>query len=499
MWFFSTLFDAIAPLEPDLQVPLPLGSDSGVTAEQQWQATLLALSQLLQATLRTRENAPGHTATSTAKPMAKPISDPNSRPAQGVILAGRSPAINDPSLLAQLHTWVFAPQSTAYKSCFLLPSTPDSPPRTALFPTIQTIPLLADDPLGTEAFCLGLSTQFCWVAGMTAPEFGEHLYLSFAPETVQQAWQTLRSRVRLTQPQHLSELDKLIAQFPPQPPNYRIPTQFSRLLLAHISPPAPSPAISATPASDLPISADSPPVDNIDPFDIELVKAIAHQICTPLTTIHTLTRLLLKRTDLPNDVLQRLAAIQRECSDQIDRFGLIFRAIELTSPLETPHLAPLVAIPLHQVFQDSIARWQQQARRHNLTLNVQLPHHLPTVLVRDPAMLDQILTGLVSRLSHGLPSGSQMNLIVALAGHQLKLQLEPCLVNGEAEAADAPEPMFQSLGDLLILQPETGGVSLSLPVTKQLFQTLGGKLRVKHLQHREVLTIFLPLRMETSP
>ena len=45
-----------------------------------------------------------------------------------------------------------------------------------------------------------------------------------------------------------------------------------------------------------------------------------------------------------------------------------------------------------------------------------------------------------------------------------------------------------------MLQPETGNLSLSMAVTKNLFQALGGKLIVReHPQEGEVLTIFLPL------
>ncbi len=55
-------------------------------------------------------------------------------------------------------------------------------------------------------------------------------------------------------------------------------------------------------------------------------------------------------------------------------------------------------------------------------------------------------------------------------------------------------PAVRSIGQLLMFQPETGSLSLSLAVTKNLFQALGGKMTVReHPQAGEVLTIFLPL------
>ena len=72
----------------------------------------------------------------------------------------------------------------------------------------------------------------------------------------------------------------------------------------------------------------------------------------------------------------------------------------------------------------------------------------------------------------------------------------------EADTKKVPttaRPMLKAIGDLLMLQPETGGLSLSLPVTKHLFEILGGKLTVRqHHQQGEVLTIFLPLGTDST-
>ncbi|PZO49148.1 MAG: histidine kinase, partial [Phormidesmis priestleyi] len=80
---------------------------------------------------------------------------------------------------------------------------------------------------------------------------------------------------------------------------------------------------------------------------------MAHEIRTPLTTIRTYTRSLLKRKDLDAQVIQRLNSIDRECTQQIDRFSLIFRAVELEAASQMVK-SPLSAIALHQVFQEAI-------------------------------------------------------------------------------------------------------------------------------------------------
>jgi K+-sensing histidine kinase KdpD len=233
--------------------------------------------------------------------------------------------------------------------------------------------------------------------------------------------------------------------------------------------------------------------------DTELLKAMAHEIRTPLTTIRTLTRSLLKRKDTSEEAAKRLRQIDRECTQQIDRFSLIFRAVELETDQAARPRSPLSAISLNQLFDDAIPRWQQQASRRNLSLTVNVPPCLPMVNT-DPAMLTQVLTGLIDRFTHSLPPYSHIALAVTLAGHQLKLQFQSLPPEG-SETQPEVDPFsspFKALGQLLMFQPETGGLSLNLNATKNLFQALGGKLIVRQRpQAGEVLTVFLPLETKT--
>ena len=69
-----------------------------------------------------------------------------------------------------------------------------------------------------------------------------------------------------------------------------------------------------------------------------------------MASIRTMTRLLLRRKELAPEVIQRLKAIDQECTEQINRMELIFRATELeTTPVAEKPLQ-LVSISLDQVF-----------------------------------------------------------------------------------------------------------------------------------------------------
>ncbi|PSN19059.1 hypothetical protein C7271_09320 [filamentous cyanobacterium CCP5] len=151
---------------------------------------------------------------------------------------------------------------------------------------------------------------------------------------------------------------------------------------------------------------------------------------------------------------------------------------------------------MDQIFQQAIPAWQQQVQRRGLELDVNLPAQLPMV-TSDPAMLQQVLTGLIERFTQSLPPNSHISLTVTPAGHQLKLQFQSNSTEDSPVPVTTPTPL-QSLGRLLMFQPETGGLSLNLNATKNLFSALGGKLIVRQKpQSGEVLTVFLPLETRT--
>ncbi|MEB3219927.1 MAG: histidine kinase dimerization/phospho-acceptor domain-containing protein [Nostocales cyanobacterium 94392] len=366
----------------------------------------------------------------------------------------------------------------------------------------SVLPILEVDPLSKEQFCLVFTEKFSLVIVLTEENNNKSSFLfSFDPQVIEQAWQALAGRIMLSNPDLFIELDELVQKYYPTTPDYRIVMEFSQLLLAeypeledkgtrfHFQ----ATGESRNKVEDVNYSnhSTSTSAKHSSRSDIELLQAFAHEVRTPLTTIRTTTRLLLKQKDLPAKVLKRLQSIDRECTEQIDRMELLFRAAELetSSTVNSPG-SPLTAMCLEQMLQQSIPRWQQAANRRNLTLDVVLPQQLPTV-VTNPNMLDRVLTGLMENLTRNLPAGSHIQVQVIQAGDQLKVQLLP---NATVDTSAATQPIRKAIGQLLTFQPETGTISLNLAATKHLFQAIGGKLIVRERpQQGEVLTIYLPL------
>jgi signal transduction histidine kinase len=466
---------------------------SPAQAERQWRISLAATEQLLLNTLATVSGDA----------------------TQGLILAAPAPLFSEPKLTQSLQTVTFT--AKPFNPLALMPfQMPKAMPGAGYANASEddqaathesVLPLLPADPLAAEQFCLVFTDKFRLVLVLTTHKNGKKTFsFSFEPELVQLAWRSLGARVMLTNPEFFSELDTLVEQYSPVASDCRIVVQFSQLLLVKFTETEEDTGTrghgdteSSLPTSErLPLSVSS---ETSSRPDIELLQAFAHEVRTPLTTIRTMTRLLLKRRDLDTSVTNRLKIIDHECTEQIDRMELLFKAAELeTSTSGKSSKTQLTPMSLDQVLQQSIPRWEQAAHRRNLTLNVVLPQQLPTV-VSNPSMLDQILTGLMENFTRSLPAGSHIQVQVIPAGDQLKLQLSPqffCKDTNKA-AIPATPPIRKALGQLLMFQPETGTISLNMAATKHLFQAIGGKLIVRQRPHYgEILTIFLPLEVSSN-
>jgi signal transduction histidine kinase len=227
--------------------------------------------------------------------------------------------------------------------------------------------------------------------------------------------------------------------------------------------------------------------------EANILRSLSHEISTPLSTISTLTKSLLRRQDLIAQVRYRLEQIELECRNQIDRFRLIFEALDLgRSPLL------ISEIETDKLLQELLPHWLEKLDRQQLKLELILPNHIPPntapKISSNEQLLKLLLNGITDRLSRVLPPNSHIQIETAIVGEHWKLQFQ-------IQIAEQLPPI-QNLGQWLMLQPETGRISLSLSITKTLFRSLRGKLTVKshpiskidHIAiNSEILTIFLPL------
>ncbi|BAW95881.1 two-component sensor histidine kinase [[Synechococcus] sp. NIES-970] len=438
-----------------LQKFQPLSSPAGDRHQgDQWGAAIVALTELLQAT-----TAASH---------------------HGIILSSPSPLFAAPQIATRYHHCVLTPKNLRHiaRDQLQLPGG-GCPQGRSLENKMVEFPLLPNDPLAQEQFCVILTEDFNFA--MAASPQG--LLFSFEPEAIAAIWEILQWRLALTQPFQYQALARRWQPLGGQIPDYRLVVRFSQLFVRSL--------VATLPQTDIILPEESlnipeQTVQAVQP-ELELLQALTHEIRTPLTTIRTMTKLLLKKkTQLTKDIVKRIETIEQECNEQIRRMELIFRAAELETPSQKQrHSVQLMPISLEQLFQEGTPRWQKQAQRRNVNLEVTLPPYLPQV-VSDPAMLDQVLSGLIETFTRRLPTGAEVQIQVSTAGDQLKLEVQS---HGLGQKC-----LEKAIGQLLVFQPETGSLSLNPNVTKNLFQQLGGKLAIRRrASGEEVFAIFLPL------
>lgn len=348
----------------------------------------------------------------------------------------------------------------------------------------SALTLAPEKYLNSDQFCLVLTQYFsCLLVKNSSHNFN----FSFDPNIINQAWLLLQTKLVINNHYSHKYLDNLYKKLTPSAPPYQLVSRFTNYLLQHLR--TLSLAVEKSiekeekPNRLQSISLKKTP---LPPYpEIELLQALTHEVRTPLTSIKTITKLLQKKAKASPELAKYLEMIDQECTEQINRMDLIFRVAELESNTSVKPTVNLVPICLEEILNQGIPIWQKQAQRRNILLNFVIPQKLPHVL-SDPAILKQMLGGLIEKFTRNIPSGGKFQVIVLPAGNQLKLQF--------LSESNLNNQQVKCLGKLLSFQPETGGLYLNSDITKHIFNVLGGKLTIKQKGSKgEILTVFLPL------
>lgn len=436
-----------------------------IKTQQEWNGAIVSLEKLLNLTIRIDQN--------------------NDESIQGVIFSSPASIISDMKLVSQLETVVFSASNNSKMA--LMPCNFHNKLKPISHFSFIDVSLNIKDTLINEQFCLLLTKEFsCLIVKGIDKKNQPKFQFSFAPEIIYKAWLLLKTRLIFSQNYHIEYLENLVLKFTPIIPDYKIVSQFSRYLLKelkHFNIPKIQEEVNKMPRQSQSISLKKTPLPPYPEF--ELLQALTHEIRTPLTTIQTITKLLIKRAKLTPDSVKHLEIIEQECTEQINRMELIFRAAELESKPTKQEQVKLVPTSLEEILNQTIASWKKQAQRRNIVLDIIIPKKLPQI-VSDPTILTQILGGLMEKFTRNLPSGDNFKVVILPAGNQLKLQF--------LSESNFNNDHVKCLGKLLLFQPDTGSLSLSHDVTKNIFHVLGGKLTIKQKPDKgEILTIFLPL------
>ena len=396
---------------------------------------------------------------------------------RGIWLASPLPALYEPELLKHLQGWVWAPerldQLSPHPTALPGRSSSDEP---GTLQGCQRLSLRSDD--GDDPLLLVITPEVQVALALHGPAQKRQLLMRSDPETLSDVLLQLGRRLEHQSPAEADQLRKALESIGTLQGNGSWSEQFWPRLTERLTGTAPGLMLQ-------PIQAERPPEDPSH-GDLNLLEAITHEVRTPLATIRTLIRSLLRRKDLPEVVVNRLRQIDVECSEQIDRFGLIFHAAELQ---REPNEANLARTDLHAILTALAPSWTEQLDRRGITLELDLTADLPAIL-SDSRRLEPMLGGLIDRCTRGLAPCSQLTLHLQAAGPRVKLQLHVEHPNRTGATEPGTAPQHEEVGTVLSWDPSTGSLQLSQDATRQMMASLGGRYQSR--RDRDI-TVFFPV------
>jgi signal transduction histidine kinase len=413
------------------------------------------------------------------------------QPLEGLWLAAPLPALYEPEVLSRLQGWIWAPaelEELLPSRSPLLPATASG--RGAAAPALAAVERLALQPAdGLEPLLVVITPMVQVGLCLDGPPQGRRLVVRFDADVLSRLLALVHQRLEVQQPAAADRLRAQLTRLESLHSDSNTALRFWPRLAERLS--AMAPSLTLQPL----VHGQRPEMPQAVSSELALLEALTHEVRTPLATIRTLIRSLLRRSDLATVVRERLEQIDSECSEQIDRFGLIFLATELQrQPTDTGTgaLGGLAQTDLAALLERHQELWQRQLQRRGLCLQLQIAPELPPVL-SDPVRLETVLGGLIDRFGRSLPAGSQVSLTLQPAGPRIKLQL-----SSEAAAPAAPasgaggtaKPLHKPLvGPVLSWNPATGSLQLSRQATQRLFQHLGSRFTERS---DNGLTVFFP-------
>ncbi len=406
---------------------------------------------------------------------------------KGMWLASPLPVLYDSNLLSRFRGWVWVPDEFSRfnnSNVGLLP--PSSlraidPANQKSAGSFRTLPLREED--GQDPLLIIITKEVQIALALQGIPGERNLLMRSDPETLTDVLNILDKRLDLEKPEHAKEIRESLADLGQLKSNENIAKVFWPLIASRLAGIAPSWNIHTLQDGEKPGKS-----GHKVSGEIPILEALTHEIRTPLTTIRTLIRSLLRRKDLSKIVISRLKEIDAECTEQIDRFGLIFNAVELERNQVSK--SDLAKTDLGKILEILFAVWEKQLDRRGIKLSLDITPNLPPVL-SDPERLELMLGGLIDRNTRGILSGGILLLELRPAGQRLKLKITSDFsfsVNPK-HAQDDDNEQNADLGTVLSWNPNTGSLQLTQAATQRLLASLGGRL----IRRRDRgITIFFP-------
>jgi len=261
----------------------------------------------------------------------------------GIWVASPLPAFNDKKFLNQLHGWLWSPEGFPYfqnENAGFLPVNNSEKIKKDfdLVSNYKVLSLSQED--GYEPFLMIITPNFQCILSIAGEKDKKILLMKCDEESLKLSIELMHAKLNQENYEEGVKFRNAINNLG----NLNINNQFEKLFWPILS------ANLANIASNHNIkNSVKNDEKNVQITEAKLLRAISHEVRTPLATIRTLISSTLKKYKMDESMKNRLIQIDNECNEQIDRFGLIFNAAELVSN-EVPSSNNLAKINLAEIF-----------------------------------------------------------------------------------------------------------------------------------------------------
>ena len=219
----------------------------------------------------------------------------------------------------------------------------------------------------------------------------------------------------------------------------------------------------------------------------EFVASVSHELRTPLTSIHGFTSLVLERDDLPDEVRQQLAVVQRN----VNRLDRLVADLLQTAQVERGlvHLER-ERTDIAALVRQSIEEALPAVEAAGLTLTSQVPERL--VAMVDPQRFAQVVDNLVSNAVKYTPSGGRIEVDLSVTHERVELVvLDTGIGIGARDRHHVFSRFFRTRH---AAQRSIQGIGLGLSITKAIVDSHGGRIEVESEEGRgSTFRVRLPL------
>lgn len=242
----------------------------------------------------------------------------------------------------------------------------------------------------------------------------------------------------------------------------------------------------------------------LDRLKSEFVGSVSHELRTPLTTIKTLTRVLLRGGESPEERREYLETIAAECDRQID---LVLNLLDLSRIEAGAFTVSRAKVDVGEILTNCAAIERQAASIRSHDLCVDLPPGKLLALA-DANALRRVLCSLVENSIKYTPDGGRISLSAEPEGDEVIIRISDtgCGIEDsdiphvfDKFYRGRPSSLGKSSNGDAARGGEAPGIGLGLYLARATIDELGGRICIEASDHRgTTMAVRLPMFLDSE-